>query len=260
MLEKKLQEFWDVNKFATSWIISSSNLDDALESIKSFAHNIMQVGNLPIDNNPDFHIVKKEDTKSITIDQVRKLQDFLSTTPAVCDYKFAVIFEADLMNNNASNCCLKILEEPPRNTYLFLLSNEPTNLSATIKSRCHKLHVDYENLHGVNDSYNDFIEKLSKPNISQKMTYLKDISAKQNLSDWESFCQNSMHLLLQIQKNKLDSNIKLTPLESDYLNRTNLSNIDLDNRIEKVKNMVRDSNQFELDKKHMGLLILECLT
>jgi hypothetical protein len=36
MLDEKLQEFWDAKKFATSWIISSNNLEESLEANQKF--------------------------------------------------------------------------------------------------------------------------------------------------------------------------------------------------------------------------------
>lgn len=260
MLKEKLSQFWKSGKFATSWIVSSSNLENSLKHIKNFANEIMNVGNLPIDNNPDFFTVRQGDTKHITVDLIRDLQDFLSTTPAVSDYKFAVIMDADLMNHNSSNCCLKILEEPPKNTFLFLLTSEPTNLSATIKSRCHKLYLNYDNSTQITESYNEFIEIISKSNISQKISYLKGISLKAKEKQWAEFCKNSMHLILSLYKHNLDPQIKLSDEEYSYINAREFLKKDLDKRVEKVRNLIQDEQQFDLDKKHIGILILECLS
>lgn len=259
MLEEDLQKFWDAEKFATSWIISSGYLEDTLARIKSFAAKIMDAGQLPIDNNPDFFICKKEDTKSITISQVRSLQDFLSTTPAVSSYKFGIIMEADLMNNNSQNCCLKILEEPPRNTFLFLLSSEPSNLKATIKSRCHKLYLKDESRGQAPASYNEFIDKISNLNSSQKINYLKGIALKAKESEWEEFCNNSVHLMSSLNKHILDSNYKISNEEALYLESRRFIKKDIESRLEKVQKLVKDEKDFDLDKKHMGILILECL-
>lgn len=259
MLKEKLEQFWESGKFATSWIISSNNISGTLSNIKSFAEKVMKAGKLPIDNNPDFYILSKEDTKSITVSQVRNLQDFLSTTPAVSEYKFGIIMEAELMNNNSQNCCLKILEEPPKNTFLFLLTSESSNLKATIKSRCHKLNLAKNNLDEISESYNDFINKISTSNISQKINYLKSISLKAKESDWEDFCKNSLRLILSLNKHSLDPNYKLSSQEESFLKlRRSLQN-NLHKRLEKIKNLIDDEKKFDLDKKHVGILILECL-
>ena len=259
MLEDKLHSFWKSGKFATSWIISSDNLDVSLTEIKNFARSVMNAGNLPIDNNPDFFKVQREDTKSITIDLIRNLQDFLSTTPAVSEYKFGIIMEANLMHNNASNCCLKILEEPPKNTFLFLLTDEPANLMATIKSRCHKLYLRQDNLISAGISYEKFIKEISAFNTDKKINYLKTISTKTKESQWEEFCKNSVHLILNLHKHNLDQNIPLSEGEYSYLNSRRSIRNNLGERPERVQRLVKDEQEFDLDKKHVGILILECL-
>jgi DNA polymerase-3 subunit delta' len=119
MLQNILQEFWDANKFATSWIIGTNNPDKTLQNIKEFVEVVIDVKGLSIDNNPDFKLVERKDTKYIAVDQIRELQQFLYTTSTVGEYKFAVINEAQLMNNNAANSCLKILEEPTHDAPLM---------------------------------------------------------------------------------------------------------------------------------------------
>jgi DNA polymerase-3 subunit delta' len=47
-----------------------------------------------------------------------------------------IIDSADLMKAEASNAMLKILEEPPRDTHLFLMTSRPHQLLSTILSRC----------------------------------------------------------------------------------------------------------------------------
>jgi DNA polymerase-3 subunit delta' len=50
-------------------------------------------------------------------------------------YKVLLIWLAEEMNPTSSNKLLKILEEPPKNTVIFLLSEDPSKLLATIQSR-----------------------------------------------------------------------------------------------------------------------------
>ena len=40
------------------------------------------------------------------------------------------------MNVNAANSLLKLLEEPPADSHLILVSSQPTKLPATVRSRC----------------------------------------------------------------------------------------------------------------------------
>lgn len=56
-------------------------------------------------------------------------------------YKIFRINYAENMNINAQNALLKILEEPPKYTIIFLLAENINTLLPTIKSRCTKLYV-----------------------------------------------------------------------------------------------------------------------
>jgi DNA polymerase-3 subunit delta' len=49
---------------------------------------------------------------------------------------------ADEMNPSAANALLKELEEPPKNTVMFLVSHQPSGLLPTIRSRCRTLRFD----------------------------------------------------------------------------------------------------------------------
>lgn len=50
-------------------------------------------------------------------------------------YRVIVIWQADLMNQEAANKMLKILEEPPARTVFILTSNHPERMLETIRSR-----------------------------------------------------------------------------------------------------------------------------
>lgn len=77
-----------------------------------------------------------EDAKSITVDQIRALGDFLSLRPHTSARKLVIISPAEAMNINAANSLLKLLEEPPLGSMLLLVTNHPARLPATIRSRC----------------------------------------------------------------------------------------------------------------------------
>ncbi len=259
-LRDTLLQLWGTDKFPTSWIIGTDEPEVALQNIKEFAHKVLGGQNIPIDNNPDFRLIKRLETKFISVDQIRALQQFLYTTSAVSDNKFAVIFEADLMNLNSSNCCLKILEEAPRDSYLFLITSQAGSLIPTIKSRCHKLYLPFKAHLKVNDSYDDFLNLLLNSSAAQKIKYLQDISGKTGANAWEEFCQNSIALLSNLVKYTSKVNNDLRPEEMMYLSRLSIKSPELlAKRFESVQKMILDSYEFDLDKRHMGILLLECL-
>jgi DNA polymerase-3 subunit delta' len=75
----------------------------------------------------------------IVIDDVRGVGAFLALTPAEGGWRVVVVDAADEMNTNAANAILKILEEPPKNSLILLISHSPGRLLPTIRSRCRRL-------------------------------------------------------------------------------------------------------------------------
>jgi DNA polymerase-3 subunit delta' len=75
----------------------------------------------------------------ILVDQVRKLGEWFTLTPARFGMQIAIIDPADAFNLSASNALLKTLEEPLPGRLLMLVADSPSRLPATIRSRCQKL-------------------------------------------------------------------------------------------------------------------------
>ncbi len=91
-------------------------------------------------SHPDqFFVSVEDDSTKIKIEQIRQLQASLQFHPLESGAKLALIDDADLMNESASNALLKTLEEPPPMTHIVLVSSRPMKLIATIRSRCQKI-------------------------------------------------------------------------------------------------------------------------
>ena len=92
----------------------------------------------------DLMIIEKEWADSsktklkteIIVEQIRKLKEFFSKTSYEYGFQIAIIDSVDDMNINAANALLKILEEPPKNSLILLISHKYENVLDTIKSRC----------------------------------------------------------------------------------------------------------------------------
>jgi len=74
--------------------------------------------------------------QEITVDEVRKLRSFFGLSVADGGRRVVIVDAADEMNVNAANALLKLLEEPPANTVILLVSHQPSRLLPTIRSRC----------------------------------------------------------------------------------------------------------------------------
>ncbi len=87
--------------------------------------------------HPDLYIVEPESkTRRILIEQIRALEHNLRLRPAAAPRKVAILVDADRLQPQAANAFLKTLEEPPRDTHLLLLSENPETMLETIISRC----------------------------------------------------------------------------------------------------------------------------
>jgi|SRR5436190_1504931 len=75
----------------------------------------------------------------ILVDAIRDLEKQANYRPFEASARFFIVDEADRMNENASNALLKILEEPPATSYIFLITSRPDSLLPTIRSRCQTL-------------------------------------------------------------------------------------------------------------------------
>ncbi len=96
--------------------------------------------------HPDFW--SDDRPEAISIDEIRfhpergaptheqSLQQFLSLKPFVAPLRVALLANAERMTEQAQNCVLKTLEEPPSNTVLLLTTAYPDHLLPTCLSRC----------------------------------------------------------------------------------------------------------------------------
>jgi len=95
-------------------------------------------------SHPDILVLEREGPdgkprKVIPVDDVRRLAEFFSKSPASAPHRVAIVDAADDLNVNAANALLKTLEEPPPRGVLLMVSHSPGRLLPTIRSRCRRL-------------------------------------------------------------------------------------------------------------------------
>jgi len=100
-------------------------------------------------SHPDFYCLEPENvqdekdeanqSRMILIEQVRELCDKLALCSHQGKLRIALIHPAEAMTVSAANALLKILEEPPQDTLLILISHRPNQLLPTVVSRCRQL-------------------------------------------------------------------------------------------------------------------------
>ena len=90
--------------------------------------------------HPDISTIGRLDDKLIiSVDQIRALRQDAYIIPNEAEQKAYIVTDADLMNINAQNAFLQILEEPPAHAVFILCTDNPAALLPTVRSRCVEL-------------------------------------------------------------------------------------------------------------------------
>ncbi len=156
-------------------------------------------------SHPDLLIIKKEEKKqSISIDEIRQINHFLSLTSAISNHKVIIIDCLDDLNSNSSNAILKMLEEPPNNVFLFLINHDQKKLLKTIKSRCQIIKVGsvkYDNF-AIALRYN--FSEITEEEI-RILSTICDLSIGLSL---ETYKQDCLDLFQQIENLIITDNTK----------------------------------------------------
>jgi DNA polymerase-3 subunit delta' len=87
--------------------------------------------------HPDFQLVGVPEGKhEFPIDLMHEVIGHLALKPARGRHRVAILDDADLLSEEAANCFLKTLEEPPPASLLILIGTSPDRQMPTIQSRC----------------------------------------------------------------------------------------------------------------------------
>ena len=110
----------------------------------SLAEHILDADRWPggLFAHPDIW-VEDSGVENISIERIRAggrdaptLQDFLALRPYAGAHRVAVIGRAERLTEQAANCMLKTIEEPPPSTHLLLCAAHFERLPQTVLSRC----------------------------------------------------------------------------------------------------------------------------
>ncbi|MEE2944599.1 MAG: DNA polymerase III subunit delta' [Pseudomonadota bacterium] len=143
---------WQIARFLLATLKSDGGgmFDDAPQIAQSLAidpeHPVAR--RIQAGSEPGLFSVKRpydEKTKKlksqITVDEIRKLKNFFALSATDGGRRVVILDSADEMNVSAANALLKLLEEPPADTVIFLISHQPSRLLPTIRSRCRELRL-----------------------------------------------------------------------------------------------------------------------
>ena len=121
--------------------------------------------------SPNVHYIsdldENDNLNEIKIDTIRELKNKLQTKTFNKTQRVVIIDSADSLNKSSFNALLKLLEEPPNQTLIIIISHNIKNLPDTILSRCIKFH--FKNLDD-----NEIDQVLNNSNIGTDLSKIKD--------------------------------------------------------------------------------------
>ena len=135
--------FFDGGRLSHAYIASGGMADTIAAAAVCAGTGAVPCGVCPHCNksfrgvHPDVTIVvKPKERQEIIVEQIRDIKKDVIVLPNQASKKAYVVVDADLMNRNAQNAFLNVLEEAPAHVVLILKTDNPAALLPTIRSRC----------------------------------------------------------------------------------------------------------------------------
>ena len=193
-------------------------------------------------NNPDFIHLEPEESK-IKIDQIRNMQIKVAEKPIISQNKVYIINDADTMTNEAQNCLLKTLEEPPEYVTMVLIGKNEEGFLTTIRSRCTKLHFDKIS----NNDLKNYLIKNNVTDISEDLLEIADGSIKKALEINEN---REIYYSIENIMNKIE--------ETDIIEILNLAS-ELYKSKETIYSILENINIIALKKARLNPKFSRCI-
>lgn len=218
-------------------------------------------------NNPDFQIIEP-DERSIKIDQIRQMQRKILEAPIISNKKVYIIDDADLMTEDAQNCLLKTLEEPPEFVTIILIGSRENNFLSTIKSRCTIIKFQDIEKYQIKTYLQD---KYGMNNISENMLeiFQGSIGKAEKLKDKQELYNNIFDIIENIKRldiidvfKKADVIYKTQEEKNDILESINVilykqGYLNCINIVEETKKRLKSNSNYNMCIDNMLLKMWE---
>lgn len=141
------------------------------------AARLLDVAAENLQNYPYVLLIRPEN-EAISISAIRDIQQFVSLqVPSTRQIgRIILIDDAHAMTREAQNALLKLLEEPPRQTVLLLVSSRPRLLLPTIISRVQQLRIS-------RPDENDVVTHLEKRGYEKAIITKLLLASSQNVAE-----------------------------------------------------------------------------
>jgi hypothetical protein len=161
---------------SNSLVIESNAYESGLEITYDLIKKLLDLNdNNDLDNYSYFYKIQKNKNNTVAIDDIRDLIKRLNLKSLNKNLinRVALITNSELMSEEAQNSILKLLEEPPKDTIIILLTKSIRDLKPTIISRSAIIKL-------VKPTYEEFAKYFTNDNLGQ------DSKNKYDLTDGNS--------------------------------------------------------------------------
>jgi len=211
--------------------------------------------------NNDLEKTTKNGSEIIKIAQIRNIKNFLGQKSINSEKKIVLINNAHLLNEAASNCLLKTLEEPSNGIFI-LLTSKLNLLLDTIISRCQIIRFRSLSGNQINSIFKNYLEssqiKISKNLKLEDLITSANGSPGQLLKNIEIWNELSDEIIRKLDSpiNNIQEILEVSKLISDELEIDqqiflvnfiqiiwwrNTKNITLVKKLEKLKFYLRNN-------------------
>ncbi len=173
---------------------------------------------------PNIIYIKGADFKSVKVEDIRDLKSKILQTSISSKDRFIIFDDIELFNKNSLNALLKVIEEPSKKNFFFLINNKSKPLLETIKSRAVEIKIilnENERLKIINELADlHKLEILLDPKSSKlspgNFIKFNFICNEYNISPSDDFLENLSKILNLYKKNKDILFINLIFFIADY--------------------------------------------
>ena len=214
-------------------------------------------------SNPNFILVDiVEEKKNIDISQIRNLILTLNKSSFNTKPRFVLIDNIELLNINAVNALLKILEEPNDNIN-FILINNNKRILPTLKSRCLNFKIQLTSNQSIEitnnileNNYNkflneDFVNNYSTPG---EILNLIDFANKNDIDLIETNLKDFIKKIIMdklYKKNNSIKNLIYSLMEFYFRKNVSVTNIKLITSYNYFLRKIDNTKTFNLDEESL---------
>lgn len=171
-------------------------------------------------NHPDLHrLMVLDDKKLIGIAQIQEMISKLYESPFLAKNKVVIIPNLEKLSIDGLNAILKILEEPPKDTYFFLTTSFLNQVPLTIQSRCFDIKIGTPNKELALEWLSDYSEEegILALSLTNNLPLLaKELLEKNILNEREQFIKEISSIIKE-GKNLIFTSEKWIE-DKDFLN------------------------------------------